>query len=98
MGRLRGSALWRSTWIGVSVATLLVWSVATIFAVTTPEFVTGSDPTRIPLGAIFAPIGAVLLTALAGIVASLFRARSRIVLEQKRPEASSLMSRFPSNA
>jgi hypothetical protein len=44
MGKLRGSGRWSSTWIGVSVATLVVWTVATIIAITAPEFVTGTDP------------------------------------------------------
>jgi hypothetical protein len=88
MGKLRGSGRWRSTWIGVSIATLLVWTVATIIAITAPEFVTGTDPTRIPFGALFAPIGAVLLTALAGVIASVFRHGSRTAGEQKAPETS----------
>jgi len=70
---LRGSAAWRSIWIGVSLATLLMWSVATIVAIAAPVFVTGTDPTQIPFGAFFAPIGAVLLTGLAGLVANVFR-------------------------
>jgi hypothetical protein len=82
MGRLRGSALWRSAWIGVSNATLLIWTVATIVAISSPEFVTGSDPTRIPVGAMSAPIGAVLLTALTGIVANVFRQGSRLKTER----------------
>lgn len=88
MGKLRGSGLWRSAWIGVSVATLLVWTVATIVAITAPEFVTGTDPTRIPFGALFAPIGAVLLTALAGVIASVFRQGSRIAREPNGPGTS----------
>jgi hypothetical protein len=35
--------------------------------------VTGTDPTRIPFAAIFAPIAAAMLTALAGAIASVFR-------------------------
>jgi hypothetical protein len=88
MGKLRGSSRWISTWIGVSVATLLVWTVATIIAITAPEFVTGSDPTRIPFAAIFAPMGAVGLTALVGVVANAFRQGSRFALEQRRPDAT----------
>jgi hypothetical protein len=73
MSRLRGDAAWRSTWVGLTVAVLVIWVVATILALTLPVFVTGSDPTRLPLGALFAPIGAAMLTALAGVVTAVFR-------------------------
>jgi hypothetical protein len=73
MGRLRGRALWRPVWIGLSVVTLAVWAVATILAITLPVFETGSDPTRIPFAAFTAPVAAAMLTALAGVVANVFR-------------------------
>jgi hypothetical protein len=73
MGRLRGSARWRPIWIGLSVVTLGIWTLATILAITLPEFVTGTDPTRIPFAALFAPIAAAMLTALAGVVTTVFR-------------------------
>ena len=73
MGRLRGSARWQPIWIGLSVATLGIWALATILAITLPVMVTGTDPTRIPFAAIFAPIAAAMLTALAGAVATVFR-------------------------
>jgi hypothetical protein len=92
IGKLRGSTRWHLTWIGVSVATLLVWTVATIVAISAPEFVTGSDPTRIPFGAIVAPIGAVLLTALVGIVANVFREGSRFASEHTERELRSRVS------
>jgi hypothetical protein len=73
MGRLRGSAMWRPTWIGLSVVTLGIWAVATVLAITLPVFETGSDPTRIPFAAFFAPVAAVMLTALAGMITNVFR-------------------------
>jgi hypothetical protein len=73
MGRLRGRAGWQPIWVGLSVATLGIWAVATILGVTLPVVVTGTDPTRIPVAAIFAPVAAALLTALAGAVATVFR-------------------------
>jgi hypothetical protein len=42
MGRLRGRAGWQPIWIGLSVATLGIWALATILAITLPEMVTGS--------------------------------------------------------
>jgi cytosine/uracil/thiamine/allantoin permease len=73
MGRLRGSARWRPIWIGLSVVTLAIWAVATILGITLPVLETGTDPTRIPFAAIFAPVAAAMLTALAGAVANVFR-------------------------
>ena len=73
MGRLRGDEQWRSTWIGLSLVTVAIWALATVLAITLPEFVTGTDPTRIPVGAFFSPIAAVMLTALSGVVTNVFR-------------------------
>ena len=73
MGKLRGDARWRSTWIGLAAVTLMLWTLATILAITLPVFITGTDPTRIPIGAFFAPVAAAMLTALAGVVTSVFR-------------------------
>jgi hypothetical protein len=73
MARLRGSVRWQPIWIGLSVATVGIWALATILGITLPVMVTGTDPTRIPFAAIFAPIAAAMLTALAGAVANVFR-------------------------
>ena len=72
MGKVRGSATWRPIWIGLSVTTLAVWTVATILGIAGPVFVTGTDPTRIPIAAFLAPIVAGMLTALAGVIANVF--------------------------
>jgi hypothetical protein len=74
MGRLRGRPNWRPIWVGLSVATLVIWSAATLLAITLPVIETGTDPTRVPVAAIVAPVAAAMLTALAGTVASVFRA------------------------
>jgi hypothetical protein len=73
MGRLRGSARWQPIWIGLSVVTVGIWAVATILGITLPVMETGTDPTQIPFAAIFAPVAAAMLTALAGAVANVFR-------------------------
>jgi hypothetical protein len=73
MGRLRGRASWQPIWVGLAVATLGIWAVATILGITLPVMVTGTDPTQIPFAAIFAPVAAAMLTALAGAVATVFR-------------------------
>jgi hypothetical protein len=72
MGKLRGEASRMPVWIGLAVATLVVWLVATILSITLPVFVTGSDPTRIPIGAFVSPVVATVLTVLAGIIAGVF--------------------------
>jgi hypothetical protein len=72
MIRLRGSAMGQPVWIGLSVVTLGLWAVATILAITLPVFETGTDPTQIPVGAMLAPVAAALLTALAGLISTVF--------------------------
>ena len=72
MGKLRGSVERRPIWVGLTVATLTVWLVATILSVSLPVVETGTDPTRIPIGALVAPVAATVLTVLAGITASVF--------------------------
>ena len=50
-----------------------VWTIAAIIGIAGPVVETGSDPTRIPIGAFFGPVAAAMLTALAGVVANVFR-------------------------
>lgn len=73
MGRLRGDALWRTTWIGLSIVVLGIWAVATILSISLPVVETGTDPTHLPVGAMVAPVAAAMLTAIAGAVTSVFR-------------------------
>lgn len=72
MGKLRGRAAHRPVWTGLGAVTLALWLLATILAVTMPRVETGSDPTRLPIGAMIAPVAATVLTALAGVVAAVF--------------------------
>lgn len=46
---------------GVSAA----WAAAAVIAVFVPEFVTGTDPTHLPIAAIIAPIAAMVITSTA---------------------------------
>lgn len=73
MSQLREDAMWQPIWIGLSVVTVVLWTVAMILAITLPVFETGTDPTQLPFGALFAPIAAAMLTGLAGGVSILFR-------------------------
>ena len=76
MGKLRGSVTRRPVWIGLSVTTSRIddeaWVGATILSIVLPVVETGSDPTRLPVGAMVAPVAAAMLTALAGITANVF--------------------------
>lgn len=72
MGKLRGDATRQPIWIGLTVATLIVWLVATILSVSLPVVETGTDPTRIPVGALVGPMAATALTVFAGITAGVF--------------------------
>ncbi|MDH4141538.1 MAG: hypothetical protein OEV61_02915 [Chloroflexota bacterium] len=72
MSRLRGAASRQPLWIGLVVAVGAIWGVATIASVALPVWETGSDPTRLPVWALAAPIGAALLTTLASVVAGIF--------------------------
>ncbi|HEY8526766.1 MAG TPA: hypothetical protein VIL48_17480 [Acidimicrobiales bacterium] len=69
VGRLRGRLTHRPVWTGLAVATVVVWAVATVLALAGPRFETGTDPTRIPLAALIAPVAATVLTALGGVAA-----------------------------
>ena len=54
------------------MTTLTVWLVAAILSITLPVVETGSDPTRLPIAAMVAPMAAAALTGLAGIIAGVF--------------------------
>jgi hypothetical protein len=69
MGKLRGNAERRPFWIGLAAATIAIWGVATVLSITLPVYVTGSDPTRLPIGAMVSPVAAFVLTTLGGIAA-----------------------------
>jgi hypothetical protein len=72
MSSLRGRAARRPIWIGLATATLVLWLVATTLSATLPVVETGTDPTRLPIGALVAPLAAAVLTVLAGTTAGVF--------------------------
>jgi len=51
-----------SLWRNVSRVVAVVWAAATLVSIFVPRVETGSDPTRIPLAAIIAPIAATVVT------------------------------------
>ena len=72
MAKLRGDPDNRPIWLGYGVAAAVIWVVATVLALALPDLETGTDPTRLPLGALLAPLGAAVLSGLAGAVAVIF--------------------------
>jgi hypothetical protein len=69
MGKLRGDGARQPFWIGLAAVTAVLWLAATVLAIALPVVETGTDPTRIPVGAMVAPVAAAALTTLAGIAA-----------------------------
>lgn len=49
-------------WVGMAAGVVIIWAGVLVAALVAPDFVTGSDPTRIPLIALAAPIAGVFLT------------------------------------
>ena len=72
LAMLRGDASRKPIWVGYSILVSVVWVAAMILSLTLPEVETGTDPTVIPFGAIFAPLGAAVVSGLAGVVAVVF--------------------------
>lgn len=71
MARLRGTAERHRRAHGLAIAVAAIWVGATVATAVLPVYVTGTDPTRLPVGAIAAPIAGALLTIVAAVVARL---------------------------
>jgi hypothetical protein len=50
------------TWMTMGLGVSAIWAVATVVSIVVPRIETGSDPTRIPLAAVIAPIVAMVFT------------------------------------
>jgi hypothetical protein len=72
MSTLRGDATLRSAWMGLTVVVAILWVAAVVLGAVMPVWETGSDPTQLPVWALFAPLAAALLTVLASVVAGIF--------------------------
>jgi hypothetical protein len=73
MAKLRPDPDARPIWVGYGIAVGAIWAIAAVAALALPSFETGTDPTKLPLAALLAPVGAFVLTGLAGIVSAVFR-------------------------
>ena len=51
-----------SRWWGFELSVLTIWVVVALAGIFAPELVTGTDPTRIPLAALVAPIAGLVAT------------------------------------
>lgn len=59
---IRGAVATLGPWIALAVGSAVVWLGVAAVSIMAPVFVTGSDPTRIPLTALGVPILGVFLT------------------------------------
>jgi hypothetical protein len=57
-------------WPVVALITIVVWLAVALASVFAPTMVTGTDPTTIPLAALLAPIGGVIVTAFLAVFAA----------------------------
>lgn len=52
----------RAPWLGLALVVTCIWAAVAVVSIFTPVMVTGTDPTRLPLAAILAPIVAMVAT------------------------------------
>jgi len=57
----------RPLWAGMAVAVGGIWLVVLLASVFSPQIVTGTDPTRIPIGAIVSPVAGAIATAFVSV-------------------------------
>jgi hypothetical protein len=63
-------------WRGLGIVVTAIWAVVAIASIWTPELVTGTDPTRVPLAALVAPVAGTIATAFACLFVAGAPARS----------------------
>ena len=66
--RTRGAT--RSLWAGLTVALATIWAVVALASIYAPTFVTGSDPTTVPIAVLVAPVAGVTATAFVSVFAA----------------------------
>jgi hypothetical protein len=54
-------------WLGFELSVAVIWAVVALAGIFAPVFVTGSDPTRIPLAALVAPVAGMVATGFAAL-------------------------------
>jgi hypothetical protein len=66
--RTRGAT--RSLWVGFTIAIAAIWAVVSIASIYAPSFVTGTDPTTVPIAVFAAPVAGTIATAFASVFAA----------------------------
>ena len=59
-----------TTWWMIAVTSSVIWIVIALASIYSPSFVTGTDPTTIPIVAILAPMAGVVATAFLSVFAA----------------------------
>ena len=54
-------------WLGFDLSIVSIWAVVALAGIFAPEMVTGTDPTRIPIAAIVAPVAGMVATGFAAL-------------------------------
>lgn len=62
-----------SRWFGFGLSVATIWVVVALAGIFTPELVTGTDPTRIPLATLVAPIAGMVATGFVALHATTSR-------------------------
>jgi hypothetical protein len=66
--RTRGAT--RSLWAGLTMAVATIWAVVALASLYAPTFITGSDPTTVPIAVLVAPVAGMTATAFVSIFAA----------------------------
>jgi hypothetical protein len=62
-------------WLGFELSVVVIWGVVALAGIFAPELVTGSDPTRVPLAALVAPVAGLVATGFVALHATTARGR-----------------------
>lgn len=73
--RVRDASDDPSVWLGFELSVVVIWAVVALAGIFAPELVTGSDPTRVPLAALVAPVAGLVATGFVALHATTGRAR-----------------------
>jgi hypothetical protein len=68
--RTRAPADDPTRWIGFELSVLTIWVVVALAGTLAPELVTGTDPTRIPLATLIAPVAGMVATGFVALHAT----------------------------
>jgi hypothetical protein len=75
-------------WFLIALAAIVIWAAVTIISVSTPRLVTGTDPTKIPLAAMIAPVVGTVATGFVAGAAALLSARGSQSSERAQPQSA----------